>query len=83
MLRILYYWGTDPLTMRQVAFWLEGCKPSNHLLKILHEMESDKLITSKRQAYRPNATKLQWSITPLGETVVDTLYELEGTPHEI
>lgn len=83
ILKILYYWGKDTLTMSQVAFWLEGACPSNHILKIMHEMEAEKMITSRRLPYRSNATKLNWAITDVGIRVVHTLMEAEGSDYAL
>jgi len=69
--------------MSQIAFWLDGAKASNHILKILHEMESDHMVSSKRVAYRKNATQLNWKITMVGVAVVNTLEALAGTNYEI
>lgn len=83
ILKILYYWAKDTLTMSQIAFWLEGACPSNHILKILHEMESEQMVSSDRIPYRKNATKLNWKITAVGERVVHTLMEVEDSNNEI
>ena len=83
ILKILYYWGKDTLTMSQVAFWLIGACPSNHILKIMHEMEAEGMITSQRIPYHKNATKLNWAITPVGIRIAHTLLEIEGANYEI
>lgn len=69
--------------MTQVAFWLEGCQASNHVLEILHEMEAERMIKSDRIPYRQNATKLLWKITDVGVQVVMTIDSLEGFSREI
>lgn len=83
ILRILYFWGTQPLTMSQIAFWLAGCQASNHLLKILHEMEAEKMVSSKRVPYRKNATKLLWEITDVGVIIALVIQDVEGVQYAV
>ncbi len=61
-------WAMMPktaLTMHRIAFWI-GLKPSGHLLKILHEMEEDGMLSRETVPHRPNINKFLWSLTPQG-----------------
>lgn len=66
---ILYVmWAMMPktdLSMHRVAFWI-GMKPSDHLLKILHEMKGEGLLSNKVVPHRPNINKFLWSLTDDG-----------------
>lgn len=83
ILMVFYRWGKTTLTMSQVAFWLQDMKPSNHLLKILHEMEGEHMLKSRRSSYRRNATRLNWTITNTGMCAVDALQAIEKMNHAV
>ncbi len=70
ILGIMLSFGKYGLSMRGIAWWM-GLSPSNHLMKILHEMEKESLLESKTIQWRPNSRLFWWTISSVGAIAYD------------